>query len=239
MIDLKEIKIGYSNELFHINDITIQNGFLYTLIGKNGSGKSTLFSTLLNQIPTLNGKILINGKELNEFKQNELSKFITFVSSKFDGVQHLNVYDYISLGRMPYTNLLGILKPEDHIIINNVIKKLELTDLIQKDTTKISDGERQLCSIAKALVQETKIILLDEPSAFLDYSNKIKILKTLRNCAKELNICIILSSHDIELSLEHSDWFLVINSKLKKLIAVKNLELQKEKLIVDVFEISN
>lgn len=235
MLQLKHIDIGFHSKLFSIPEMELESGKLYTLIGKNGAGKSTLFQSLLKQVKVLKGEVILQSTNINNLSINNLAKSISFVSSRFDGVQHLNVYDFIALGRSPYTNLIGTLNPQDHELIASMIEKLGITTLQYKDTTQLSDGERQICAIAKALVQQTPILLLDEPSAFLDYANRIKILVLLKKLAKELQLCIIQSSHDLELSLEYSDEFLVIDDKTKELVLLKNQGLSKNDLIERAF----
>jgi len=231
VLSLKDISIGFQTNLFTIPEMELEKGKLYTLIGKNGAGKSTFFQSLLKQVAVLDGEVKLELIDIKKLNINNLSKIISFVSSRFEGVQHLKVYDYIALGRSPYTNLIGTLSPHDHELIASIIEKLGIKSLQDKDTTQLSDGERQICAIAKALVQQTPILLLDEPSAFLDYANRIKILELLKQLAKELQLCIIQSSHDLELSLEFSDEFLVINNKTKELILLKNQDLSKKELI--------
>jgi iron complex transport system ATP-binding protein len=235
VLQLKNIDIGFHSKLFSIPEMELESGKLYTLIGKNGAGKSTFFQSLLKQVKVLKGEVLLQSNNINNLSINNLAKSISFVSSRFDGVQHLHVYDYIALGRSPYTNLIGSLGPEDHTLIATMIEKLGITALQHKDTTQLSDGERQICAISKALVQQTPILLLDEPSAFLDYANRIKILVLLKKLAKELQLCIIQSSHDLELSLEYSDEFLVIDDKTKELVLLKNQGLSKNDLIERAF----
>lgn len=236
MIQFKNSCIGFQTKLFSIPEMELEQGKLYTLIGKNGAGKSTFFQSLLKQIKLVDGEVKLKGKDINFFLIKELSRVISFVSSRFDGIQHLNVYDYIALGRSPYTNLIGSLNKQDHLVIASTIEMLGIAKLQHKDTTHLSDGERQICAIAKALVQQTPILLLDEPAAFLDYSNRIKILVLLKKLAEELQLCIIQSSHDLELGLEFSDEFLIIDNQTKELVLLKNENLGKNELILRAFE---
>jgi iron complex transport system ATP-binding protein len=237
MLILDKLQIGHDTSLFSADKITLKSGKLITLIGKNGSGKSTFFFTLLNQIKPIDGEIRLENNLLSNFSKKELSKKITFVASKFDGVQHLKVSDYLKLGRMPYTNFLGKISKLDQEKINKMVDLLDITYLLDKDTTKISDGERQICSIAKALVQETDIVLLDEPTAFLDYANKIKVLKILSKISKELNICILQSTHDLDLSLDYSDEYLIIAKNSSQLQHKFGEDLKKNEIIQLAFEI--
>ncbi|MES2589094.1 MAG: ABC transporter ATP-binding protein [Bacteroidota bacterium] len=236
MLSFKDTEIGFKEKLFTIPTLELENGKIYSLIGKNGSGKSTFFQSLLGLTPFLSGKIRFDNLDLSTINQLEKAKLIAFVASKFDGVQHLSGRDYILMGRSPYTNFLGKHTENDFQLVDLIIQELKIEHLAQKDTLKMSDGERQILSIAKALAQECKIILLDEPSAFLDYANRIKVLTLLNSIVKEKNMCVIQSSHDLELCLEYSSSFLVIDNKSKVLIELENKLLRKEKLIDLAFD---
>lgn len=218
MIEFKNCEIGYKSPLLRISDLKLEAGVLYSLIGSNGSGKTTWMQSILGTIPFLSGEIFFQGKKLSELRANERAKKIAFVSSKFDGVLHLSCWDYIALGRMPHTNFLGALSTDDKVIVDKIIDRLNIRHLAQKDSLEMSDGERQIASIARALAQETPFILLDEPTAFLDYSNRIKILTLLREIAHEEQICVLQSSHDLELCLEYSDQFLLVDTHQKELL---------------------
>lgn len=235
MLHFQNIAIGYDKELFSIPQLTLNSGKLITLIGKNGAGKSTLFQSLLKNISPIKGSVLLENQRLAEIKS--IAQKIAFVPSKFEGIQHLSVYDFIALARAPYTNFLGRLNEHDHSHIQEAIALLEIEHLSSKDTCELSDGERQIASIAKALVQETKIILLDEPSAFLDYQNKIKVLALLQKIAQEKDKCIIQSSHDLDLSLVYSDAFLIIDSVKKTLEYFDQKEISKAEILKIAFGI--
>lgn len=233
MIQFNNTEIGYKESLFQIENLELSRGKFYTLIGKNGIGKTTLFNTLNKLIPLYSGEILMNNVRIQDIQH--ISKTSTFVPSKFDGVQHLSGRDFVALGRAPFTNFLGKLTSADHAVIDQTFSLLKIEYLTQKDTLMMSDGERQLLAIAKALVQETPVILLDEPCAFLDYKNKMKVLHVLKTLAEEKNLCIIQSSHDLDLSLEYCDQFLVINPREKKLSLYQQGEQTKQKLIEKAF----
>lgn len=228
MIKIENVEIGFSSCLFKIKNIVLEKGKLYTLIGKNGIGKSTFLKTLAELNKTLKGSI----KWENNLPKEQR---IAFVSSKFDGVEYLTTYEYIALGRAPYTNIFGKLSPDDHLEITKISNLLAISHLFQKETTKISDGERQISSIAKALAQNTELIILDEPIAFLDFENKIKITGILAKIAKESNCCIIHSSHDIDISIKYADEILIVNPIEKQLLKIDKQLATKEEIIKSAF----
>jgi iron complex transport system ATP-binding protein len=235
MIHLKNCTIGYSSALFSIDDILLNKGSIYALIGSNGAGKSTLFSTLTNQLSTLSGTITIASQPLNYIKLKEIAKKVAFVQSKTDYPDFLTVEAYLALGRTPYTNTFGRLAREDHEIIKHVIKRLKIEEFLPKFMHKLSDGERQIMAIASALIQETPVLLLDEPTAFLDYGNRIKIIQLLKEIAVTEEKCIMFSSHDLELCLEEINQFLYIDQAKKKLILADDLT--KEILLEKAFKL--
>jgi iron complex transport system ATP-binding protein len=235
MLDLKNVQVGYKSTLLTIGTIQLRSGTFYSLIGKNGIGKTTFLETILGLLPPIHGEVYID--KLNVHKENSTvkSKLIAHVSSRFEGIPYLKTKDFIAMGRAPYTNFLGKLSTNDWEIIDLVSRELGIVSLLSKDTSQLSDGERQIASIAKAIVQQTPVIVLDEPTAFLDYSNRILVQHILQKIAHEQHVCIIQSSHDLELSLEYSDEILLIDSNSKKMLPLKKTDFSKEKVISIAF----
>lgn len=233
MLRFEHSAFGYSDVFFRIPEMELQSGRLYTLIGKNGIGKTTFFNTLCRFIDLKEGEVFIAGEKLSHIRA--IAKKMAFVPSRFEGIQNLRAYDYIALGRAPHTNFLGKLHENDHKLVEEAVQLLKIEHLVHKDTVLLSDGERQICSIARALVQETPVILLDEPSAFLDYPNKLKILELLRRVAHEKQCCIIQSSHDLDLSFGFSDAFLLVNPDSRLLSLHQSGEISREKILEKAF----
>ena len=231
MISLKELTIGYKTTLFSIENILLKKGEVYALIGSNGAGKTTLLQSIIGVVSPLKGLVEINNRSISTFDRMEKAKTISFVGSKFDGVDFLRVREYINLGRSPYTNAFGRLVDKDHLIVSEAIKLLQIEYLEPKFTTELSDGERQLTAIARAIAQQTDIIILDEPTAFLDYANRKKVMVLMKKIVTELNKCIIVSSHDLELCLESEVELLVVNKELKQLELHHSNTITKEHLI--------
>lgn len=230
MIKLKNLHIGYNSDLLSINDMTLERGKVYILLGKNGSGKSTFLKTLSAQIPARSGYCLIDETAISDISVKELPKMISFVSSRLEDTDFMTAFDYICLGRSPYTNGFGSLHALDLVKINEAISLLNINHLSDRFINQLSDGERQLVAIAKSIAQETDILLLDEPTAFLDYTNKMMIIDRLMEIAKELNKCVILSSHDLDLSIGTNCPFLIVN-KHSVTIDLLDVSTTKEKLI--------
>jgi iron complex transport system ATP-binding protein len=239
MIQFNTVEIGYKQALLTINKLELKRGEVYSLIGSNGSGKSTLLNTILKKTPVLAGDVNLNSTALASYSVTELAKTIAFVDSKFDGIEHLSVVDYIGLGRTPYTNAIGRLRSEDHIIIDEAIEKLNLGTFRNRETLQLSDGERQMVSIARAICQSTPIILLDEPTAFLDYGNRKKLIETLNEIAKTENKCVLFSTHDIEICLEEKGINLLVINQSKKELELYSNTISKSEIISIGFSLVN
>ena len=209
MIQFTQTEIGHKQTLLKIDSLDLQEGKVYALVGRNGVGKSTLLQSMAKLLPLISGDIHYEDISLKNLSRNQMARLIAFVESKFDGVEYLSVQDYLMLGRAPYTSLTGKLSDTDKSIVNEISEELQITHLLQKSTIEISDGERQICSVARALIQETPIILMDEPTAFLDFINRQKLLELLIKIAAEKQKCIVLSTHDIDLCLENQLMFII------------------------------
>lgn len=216
MIDFQNLTVGYQSALISFSEMELKRGNVYALIGRNGIGKSTFLKTITGQLKPINGSIKLKNRLLSEITFGEIPKFISYVESRFPLVEFLSVYDYIALGRSPYTNLLGKLKEEDKALIQQTIEQLNIGHLSHRFTSELSDGERQLISIAKAVVQQTDLIVLDEPTAFLDYANKEEVLSQLQKIAVEMDKCIVVATHDIDLVLDKNIQFILIDETEKK-----------------------
>ena len=209
MIQLTKLIIGHQSELLRLENIMLSSGNVYALIGRNGIGKSTFIQTVSGMQKALGGDILLDGQSISGFMSKEIAETISLVDTRFEGVEYLKVKDYLALGRAPFTDAFGRLTPKDWQVVQDVSSELAITHLLEKFTDQISDGERQLCSVGRAFVQETPVILLDEPTAFLDYMNRKLLLELLVRLAREKKKCIVLSTHDLDLCLDQSIPFLL------------------------------
>lgn len=212
MIEINNLYIGYTGDLLRISHLVLESGQIYALVGKNGSGKSTFLKSLTGQIPVRKGEIIVQHKLLSAYSIKEIPKKIAFVPSVFPAMEFMSVKEYVALGRSPYTGVFGKLDIRDNEIVEKALEGLKITHLNDRFTSELSDGEKQLVSIARSIAQETPCIILDEPTSFLDYSNKSHVIDVLSEIARELNKSVIFSSHDIDLCLTKNCCFLVVDT---------------------------
>lgn len=209
-IILKNLSIGYrtKNNIRTVAEginAAIRSGELTCLLGANGVGKSTLLRTLSAFQPKLDGEILIAGKEIGTYHDKELSRTIGVVLTEKPDIRNMTVRELVALGRSPYTGFWGTLHNEDWQVVDEAIKAVRIGGLRERMVHTLSDGERQKVMIAKALAQQTPVIFLDEPTAFLDFPSKVEMMQLLRRLAKETQKTIFLSTHDFELALQVAD----------------------------------
>ena len=183
----------------------IHSGELTCLLGENGAGKSTLLRTLSGFLPPLAGEISILGRPLSSYKERELATVIGVVLTEKNNLQNMTVRELVGMGRSPYTGFWGRLSADDRRKVDDALSLVGIAALSDRMVQTLSDGERQKVMIAKALAQETPIIFLDEPTAFLDYPSKVEILHLLHRLSREMHKTIFLSTHDLELALQIAD----------------------------------
>ena len=209
-IQLSDLGIGYLTKhgirqvAEHINGV-IRSGELTCLLGANGVGKSTLLRTLSAFQPKTAGEIFIEGREITDYTDKELSRRIGVVLTEKPDVRNMSVRELVSLGRSPYTGFWGTYSKEDLVIVDESIALVGIESLSRRMIHTLSDGERQKVMIAKALAQQTPVIYLDEPTAFLDYPSKVEVLQLLRHISLQAGKTIFLSTHDVELALQLAD----------------------------------
>jgi len=214
-IELEDVSIGYRTR--HgtktvVSGITaaILGGELTCLLGRNGAGKSTLLRTLAGFQPRLSGRVSIMGRPLEDYSPRGLARQLGVVLTERPDVQQMTVWELVAMGRSPYTGFWGRLDADDEEEVRHAIALVGIDELADRQVTTLSDGERQKVMIAKALAQQTAIIFLDEPTAFLDYPSKVETLLLLRRICREAGKTVFLSTHDLELALQVADrlWLL-------------------------------
>lgn len=192
-------------------DFTLPRARLMAIVGVNGIGKSTLLRTLGNVQPALSGSIRLNGRDLDAYQKKELAEELSVVLTEPLATKNLTVWEVISLGRQPYTNWIGKLNESDLQKIRWAIKKIGLEPLQHKKCYELSDGQLQKTMIARALAQDTTLMLLDEPTTHLDLYHKVQILKLLQRIAHETKKTVVFTSHEIDMAIQLCDHILIMD----------------------------
>ena len=214
-LELRDLYIGYAEDagrhiVAEALSASLPKGTLACLVGANGVGKSTLMRTLSGFQPALRGEVRIDGRAIEEYTPRELSERVGVVLTERESAPDLTVEEVVAIGRMPYTNFWGSLSKADRHVMDEAIALVGIEHLRHKKIGCVSDGERQKTMIAKALAQQTDIIFLDEPTAFLDYGSKVSVMRLLQRLAHERGKAILLSTHDLEIAFQTADelWIL-------------------------------
>ena len=226
VISLSQLSVGYTLSHPVISDINLElrSGQLACLIGENGIGKSTLLKTLTGFLPKLKGSLLLGNRDIESFSQRELARQVSIVLTQKPDVQNLTIEEIIGLGRSPYTGFFGRLRAEDRKVVDDAIATMGIEKLRGRMIQTLSDGERQKVMIAKALAQETPIILLDEPTAFLDFPSKAETFQSLQRMAHERDKLILLSTHDLELAVRFADSLLEVKKGTLQAVSVTEVK---------------
>ena len=209
-VSLDRLSIGYRTRQ---GTVTVADGLtagimsnrLTCLLGRNGVGKSTLLRTLAGFQPALGGTISIAGRQISDYSDRMLARTVGIVLTERLDVQQMTVGELVALGRSPYTGFWGTLDSDDKRVVAQAISDVGITPLTDRMVSTLSDGERQKTMIAKALAQQTPVVLLDEPTAFLDYPSKVEMLLLLRRISRQQQKTVFLSTHDVELALQVAD----------------------------------
>ena len=212
MIQLEALTLGYGQQILldHVS-ANLDGGGLIALLGRNGSGKSTLLRATAGLGTIKSGRILLAGKDLAELRPEELARTVSFVTTEKVRIPNLKCRDVVALGRAPYTNWVGRLQPQDREIVDKSLALLDMSTYAERTMDQMSDGECQRIMIARALAQDTPIILLDEPTSFLDLPNRYELGISLQKLAHEQNKCILFSTHELDIALTLCDSIALID----------------------------
>ena len=210
VLQTRNLTIGYRSkgnvlELAKDINVEVRNGELVCLIGPNGCGKSTLMRTIAGLQKPLRGEASIAQVDVNQIKPHQYAKLLSLVLTDKVSVGAMTVMDIVSIGRYPYTNYFAKLQAEDHDMIDRSLESVHLAAYKHQFFNELSDGEKQRVLIAKALAQDTPLIMLDEPTAHLDLPNRVEIINLLKKLTKETNKAILLSTHELDLALQTAD----------------------------------
>ena len=218
MIQLENISLSYgSRTILREVSLHLAAGEFCALIGRNGAGKSTLLRAL-----TSNGGTLIDGSPIAELSAEKLAQKIAIVTTERIRIENLLVEDLVAMGRAPYTNWVGHLQEVDRDIVREAIEAVGMADFVGRDTSSLSDGELQRVMIARAIAQQTPIILLDEPTAFLDIPTRFEVCRLLADLAHKQGKCILFSTHDVDSALPVCDSFAIIENETLRKIATSD-----------------
>ncbi len=202
---------------------TLRAGELTCLLGPNGAGKSTLLKTLATFIPPLSGSITLGGEPLSDLPPARRAKLLGVVLTDRIDAENMTVRQLVAMGRAPYTGFWGNLSDEDNEAVEEALSLVGINDLAERTVATLSDGERQKAMTAKALAQQTPVILLDEPTAFLDFPSKVETMLLLRRLASERGLAVLISTHDVEITLQTADRLWLMPSRKGGLPSGKGL----------------
>jgi iron complex transport system ATP-binding protein len=222
ILSVDSLEIGYNagkrkKVLLPPLKASARKGELIAIIGRNGIGKSTLLRTLAGLQQNLGGDIFYFGKNIKDYSRNDLALKVGFISTEPVRVANMSVYDLVSIGRFPYTNWIGKIDTADHRIIMNSLEMTSMSSFRNKYISELSDGERQKVMIARILAQDTGLMIMDEPTAFLDIGSKYEILHLMHQLTRKSGKTIIFSTHDLQSAVSQSDkiW-LILDDQLKE-----------------------
>jgi iron complex transport system ATP-binding protein len=220
ILSLDSLKIGYvsgrhENLILPPLKACANKGELIAVIGRNGIGKSTLLRTLTGLQPSLGGEILYSGKNIRDYSRMDLAQKVGYISTEIVKVSNMSVYNLVALGRFPHTNWIGKIDAKNQEVIMDAIEKTGMSAFCNRFVSELSDGERQRAMIARIFAQDTGIMIMDEPTAFLDIGSKYEILHLMHVLSQKSEKTIIFSTHDLHMAISQSDkiW-LILDNKL-------------------------
>jgi iron complex transport system ATP-binding protein len=211
-IEIHNLTLGFNEKtLMQSASIGIPRGELVGLIGRNGVGKSTLLRCIAGLDQPKEGVIIVENQPINELNAAQRARIVSFVATEIIRINGLKVSDVVGFGRSPYTDWFGRMSQQDKQMVRESLEAVKMDSFADKTIDTLSDGERQRVMIARALAQNTPVVLLDEPTAFLDIPNKYKIVSLLQQLSKELNRSILYSTHDLDVAERYCDKLLIID----------------------------
>ena len=215
-LHLHQLAVGYNGRaLIHGIEIGVRRGEIVTLIGPNGAGKSTILKSITRQLEPIDGKVLLEMKNLLQFTPGELARRMAVVLTGRIQTELMTCRDVTAMGRYPYTGRLGILSPIDEKKVDEALAAVHAEHLAERPFDAVSDGERQRILLARAICQEPEIIVLDEPTSFLDIRHKLELLSILHKMAKQEQITVVMSLHETDLAMKISDRIICVKLCLR------------------------
>ena len=205
-LTMRDLTVGYDRiPLIKNINLGVRPGEILTLIGPNGSGKSTILKTITKQLKTIGGSVFLGKESMRELTDSEISRHLSMVMTERIHTELLSGREVVATGRYPYTGRLGILSQQDWKKVDEAIALVHAGEVQQQDFRRISDGQRQRLMLARAICQDTQVLILDEPTSYLDMGFKLDILTTIRMLARKKNLAVIMSLHELDLAQKISD----------------------------------
>lgn len=200
------LSVGYGQKALIQNvALSVQRGKIVTLIGPNGSGKSTILKTIVGQLPKLSGVVVLDGEDMHARSRNEIARRMAILMTARMEPELMTCRDVVSSGRYPYTGKLGVLREEDRAIVEESLRQVDALSFAEQSFQAISDGQRQRILLARALCQQPELIVLDEPTSFLDIRYKLELLTVLKRMVREKDLAVLMSLHELDLAARVSD----------------------------------
>lgn len=211
IISADGLSVGYGRKVIVDGiEFEVKQGEILTLIGPNGAGKSTVLKTIAGYLKRLDGTVMVGNRDMLEFSEKEMAKRLSVVLTERISPELMTCREVVETGRYPYTGSFGLLTEKDRAVVENAIEKVSMQDYADVDFSSVSDGQRQRVMLARAICQEPEILILDEPTSYLDIHHKIQFLEILRSLAKEKQMAVILSMHELDFAEKISDYVLCI-----------------------------
>ena len=234
----EQMSVGYQGKpLLRDIEIGLEQGEILTLIGPNGAGKSTLLKSIAGQLRLIGGAVYLGGKEMTQMSGTELSQKMAVVFTEKLRTEFMTCRDVVATGRYPYTGHFGILSKDDYSVMEEAMEFVHMTEIKNQDFTKISDGQRQRVMLARAICQEPEILVLDEPTSFLDVKYKLEFLSVLQELRERKGLTVIMSIHELELAKIISDKILCIRGGCVERLGTPE-EIFKSDFIKRLFDIN-
>lgn len=235
----KQLTVGYNGKpLIRDIEIRLKKGQVLTLIGPNGSGKSTILKSITKHLKTICGTVYIGNKSIDTMSSKDMSYQISVVLTEKLKTELMTCKDVVETGRYPYTGMLGILSEQDNLQVRKAMDLVNAWELRDRDFNEISDGQRQRILLARAICQEPEIIVLDEPTSFLDIHYELELLNILRTLAEERSITVIMSLHELDMAQKVSDFVMCVKGEYITHSGTPGEIFQKD-LISELYELSN
>ena len=232
VISTSALDTGYEKKVVVSGvELAVRRGEIVVLIGPNGAGKSTVLKTMAGQLEPLGGTVYIEDLAREEYNQNEIARMQAVMLTERMSSERMTCEDVVSLGRYPYTGRLGILSQEDRLIVRETMDLVHVSEIADRDYREISDGQRQRVLLARAICQEPEIMILDEPTSYLDIRHKLEFLDLLRRLVSERQIGVIMSMHELELAHMTADRVVCISSEGKVVMTGRPDEVFRDEAI--------